>query len=53
MAFPNAQILEFGKDGIRQVNYKDTAHYQITRRFLENPEKMLAYILDDNTENLG
>ncbi len=47
MAFPGAQIWEFSKDGIRQVDYKDTAHYQITRRFLENPEKMLRYLLDD------
>jgi len=47
MTFPNAQIYEFSKDGIKPVSYKDTEHYQLTRRFLENPEKMLKYILED------
>jgi len=47
MTFPNAEILEFSKDGIAKVNYKDTEHYQITKRFLENPDKMLSYLLND------
>lgn len=46
MTFPNAEILEFSQDGIKSVSYKDTEHYQITRRFLENPKKMLSYLLD-------
>lgn len=47
MAFPNAEILEFSEDGIKRVDYKDTEHYQLTRRFLENPEKMLHYLLEE------
>lgn len=47
MAFPNAEILEFSEKGIQPKKYKDTEHYQITRRFLENPEKMLKYLLED------
>lgn len=46
MAFPNAEILEFSKDGIKKIDYKDTEHFQITKSFLENPEKMLHYLLD-------
>ncbi len=45
MTFPNAEILEFSQGGIRRVHYQDTDHYQITRRFLEAPEKMLRYLL--------
>ncbi|MBQ8474347.1 MAG: AAA family ATPase [Clostridia bacterium] len=48
MAFPNAEILEFSQSGINSVNYKDTDHYQITKRFLDDPEKMLSYLLNDN-----
>lgn len=44
MAFPNALIYEITEDGIKKINYKDTEHYQITRRFLENPERMLKYL---------
>ena len=47
MAFPNAEILEFSKDGIAKTDYKNTEHYKITKSFLENPEKMLHYLLDD------
>lgn len=47
MAFPNAEIIEFSQKGIKSVNYKDTEHYQITRSFLENPGKMLKYLLTD------
>lgn len=47
MAFPNAQVLEFSQRGIRNVNYKDTEHFNVTKRFLENPEKMLHYLLND------
>ncbi len=47
MAFPGAVIYELSEDGIRPVAYKATKHYQITRRFLENPEKMLHYLLDE------
>lgn len=46
MTFPKAEILEFSQDGIRPVGYKDTAHYQITKRFLENPDRMLHYLFE-------
>ena len=47
MACPGAEILELSEGGIRNVSYRETEHYQVTRRFLENPEKMLHYLLDD------
>ena len=47
MAFPGASILEFSDDGIRQVDYRNTEHYQVTKRFLDNPEKMLRLLLGD------
>lgn len=47
MAFPGAEVLEFSADGIRQVDYRKTEHYQVTKRFLDNPERMLSYLLED------
>lgn len=49
MALPNSKIFEFSKNGINCVSYTDTEHYKITKSFLDNPEKMLHYLLD--TEN--
>ena len=46
MAFPDAQILELTERGIKPTCYQDTEHYQVTKRFLDNPEKMLSYLLE-------
>ncbi len=46
MTFPGAEILQLDCHGITSVPYQDTEHYQITRRFLENPERMLRYLLE-------
>ena len=45
MAFPGAEILSFSADGITKVNYRETEHYQVTKRFLDAPERMLHYLL--------
>ena len=50
MAFPDAEVYEITPDGIRSVDYRDTAHWQIARRFLENPEKMLGYLFGEGAE---
>ncbi|ADU26821.1 AAA family ATPase [Ethanoligenens harbinense] len=50
MAYPGAEVLELTADGIRAVNYQETEHYQLTRRFLENPERMFHYLLEENND---
>lgn len=47
MAYPGAVVYELTEDGICQVDYRETEHYQLTRRFLENPERMLRYLLEE------
>ncbi len=42
-----AEVLELSEYGIRSVDYRDTGHYRLTRAFLENPERMLHYLLDE------
>ena len=46
MAYPGARIYELSENGIASVEYRETEHYQLTRRFLENPERMLRYLLE-------
>ena len=50
MTLPGAEILEFSQDGIRSVDYRETEHYQLTKRFLEAPERMLRYLIEENEE---
>lgn len=41
MAFPGAQVLQLTEEGIVPAAYKETEHYQVTKAFLEAPERML------------
>jgi predicted ATPase len=41
LAYPGATIYLIDGSGISQVNYQDTEHYEITKAFLENPDRML------------
>lgn len=47
MAFPGAEILQITEEGIKPVAYRETEHYTVTRHFLEQPEQMLKYLLED------
>ena len=47
MAFPEAEILEFSESGIRRAEYRQTEHFQITKGFLDNPERMLAMLFEE------
>ena len=47
MTLPNARILQFTSDGIEEVSYRETEHFQITKQFLDAPERMLHYLLSE------
>ena len=47
MAYPEARIYQLSEKGIEQVEYRETEHYCLTRQFLNAPEKMISYLLDD------
>lgn len=44
MSYPDSIIYELN-NGIKEVMYKDTEHYKITKNFLDRPEKMLEVLL--------
>ena len=48
MAYPQAEILVLDEKGLHVTPYRQTEHYQLTRRFLEAPEKMLAILLEED-----
>lgn len=41
LGYPGATILNFDESPVQEVNYRDTEHYQLTRRFLEKPDLFL------------
>ncbi len=47
LAYPGARLYGFGEDGIREVAYKETDHYQVTRDFLNSPDRYFKYLFAD------
>lgn len=47
MGFPGALIYELGPTGVEKVDYEGTDHFRITRDFLNNRERMLRHLLQD------
>lgn len=47
MAYPDALIYELSEDGYRRVAYEDTEQYQLTRSFLEAPERFFRHLFTD------
>lgn len=48
MGYPDSVILNFDDSRIDEVDYEMTDHYQITKYFLQNREKVLADIFDND-----
>ena len=44
MGIPDATIYQIVEEGMASVKYKETDHYQITRRFLNEPESYLRHL---------
>jgi predicted ATPase len=44
LAFPGARILTFDETPIAEVAYADLEHVNLTRSFLENPERYLRHL---------
>ncbi|MBP1965552.1 AAA family ATPase [Paenibacillus aceris] len=53
LGYPDAQIFNFDDQPIKEINYEDTLHYMITRRFLENRKRVLQELFSDSDENNG
>ena len=49
MAYPEADILVLGENGLEKTAYEDTEHYQVTKSFMVNRERMLRQLLSSST----
>lgn len=49
MAYPHARIIEFSDRGLQEVAFRETAHYKLTKQFIDQPERMIQYLLGEQT----
>ena len=48
LAYPNAKILVLDQHGYKPVEYEETEHYQVMRRFLNDPEGALKTVFAES-----
>jgi len=48
MAYPNAKILMIGEEGVEEVQFEDTEHYRIYKRFFSDYKSLVNQILEVN-----
>lgn len=53
MTFPGAEVYQLSRQKIEKVDYRETEHFQLTKAFLNAPEKMLGYLLKDGESPSG
>ncbi|MEH7547391.1 MULTISPECIES: AAA family ATPase [Bacillaceae] len=46
MSYPNSFIYELSEDGIQEKKLEETNHFQIMKRFLNDPKRMLHHLLE-------
>lgn len=44
LSYPGAVLFDLDGDVIQEIDYRDTTHYQITRGFLNSPERFLKHL---------
>lgn len=49
LSYPDATILEFGDEGVRNVNYEDTEHFRVTKDFLNGREAFFRHLFADDS----
>ena len=47
MSCPGAKVLLLSGEGIEETDYKNTEHFRLTKTFLQDPERMLRYLFEE------
>lgn len=48
LAYPGATIYSCDTQELKHISYKETDHYQITKRFLDNPDAYLRHLFHED-----
>jgi len=47
LAYPNATIYNFSKEGIKEITYEETDSYKIYKSFMNDSKRMLDLLLNE------
>lgn len=51
LAYPDATLYQFEDEGIREVTYRETEHYLLTKDFLNSPERILRHLFSETEDH--
>ena len=46
MAYPNSRVYQIGANSLEQVSWRETEHYIVAKRFMNDTEKQLSRLLE-------
>lgn len=52
LSYPGAVIYTFDVGGIEEIDYRETKHFQLTRDFLNSPERFYKHLFASTTKSL-
>lgn len=47
LCYPGAVVFSLDGDSIREIDYRETEHYRLTKEFLENPERYFRHLFTE------
>ena len=50
LSYPGAVLLSLDGDAIREIAYRETEHYRVTREFLNSPERYFKHLFRDESD---
>jgi len=50
LSYPGAKVISFDDGAIKQIDYKESNHYQLTKSFLESPERYFRWLFEGGDE---
>ena len=53
LSYPGAKIISFDEHELKEVEYHETEHYQLTKGFLEAPERYFRWLFADEIDDPG
>ncbi len=46
LSYPGAKVISFDDGKIKEINYQDSSHFQITKSFLDDPERYFRWLFE-------
>ncbi|NNE33603.1 MAG: AAA family ATPase [Rhodothermales bacterium] len=53
LCYPGAKIISFDDGELKEIAYDETSHYQLTKGFLDAPERYFRWLFSDGSDEEG